>query len=148
MRPPRTRPSTSQPAQVRMARPIEDSDPLVKLRPACEPGAHSLRTAPASRVGPLLLPCRPNIGAATRTQMRPGEGSRTARRRAWLVVLGLAVLLAAPARAGLAPGDVLGAENWQEARGILPEEFLDAYRRGVVWHRHDASEVLRPDTWP
>src|SRR2546428_4144357 len=113
-----------------MARPVEGSGPLVKVRPGCEPGAHSLRTAPASRVGPLLLPCRPNIGAATRTQMRPGEGSRAARRRAWLVVLGLAVLLAAPARAGLAPGDVLGAENWQEARGLLPEEFLDAYRRG------------------
>src|SRR5436190_23523738 len=88
--------------------------PYRRLRPACQaleparqPVAHSLGTAPASRVGPLLLPCRPNVGA-TRTQMRPGEGSRAARRRAWLVVLGLAVLLAAPARAGLAPGDVLG----------------------------------------
>src|SRR5438552_4058077 len=131
-----------------MARPIEDSDPLVKLRPACEPGAHSLRTAPASRVGPLLLPCRPNIGAATRAQMRPGEGSRAARRRAWLVVLGLAVLLAAPARAGLAPGDVLGAENWQEARGLLPEEFLDAYRRGDFRHAIGEWKLVHLDEDP
>src|SRR5438093_344197 len=131
-----------------MARPIEDSDPLVKLRPACEPGAHSLRTAPASRVGPLLLPCRPNIGAATRTQMRPGEGSRAARRRAWLVVLGLAVLLAAPARARLAPGDVLGAENWQEARGLLPEEFLDAYRRGDFRHAIGEWKLVHLDEDP
>ena len=80
--------------------------------------------------------------------MRSGEGSRTARPRAWLVVLGLAVLLAAPARAGLAPGDVLGAENWQEARGLLPEEFLDAYRRGDFRHAIGEWKLVHLDEDP
>ncbi len=55
----------------------------------------------------------------------------------WLRVvaclLGL-VSLAVPVRATLEPGDVLGPDNWEEARELLPEEFLAAYRRGDFRH--------------
>jgi hypothetical protein len=51
---------------------------------------------------------------------------------AWVAT---ALLLAAAARAELKPGDVLGPDNWQEARGLLPEEFLASYRRGDFRHR-------------
>jgi hypothetical protein len=47
---------------------------------------------------------------------------------AWL----LAALL--PCRAELTAGDTLGAENWESARGLLPDEFLDAYKRGDLRH--------------
>ena len=52
---------------------------------------------------------------------------------AWLFIVGWA-LLVTPARAGLAPGGVLGSENWEEAKNLLPEEFLEAYRRGDFRH--------------
>src|SRR2546428_512242 len=78
-----------------------------------------------------FLSCARNIGAGKSHQMnRRTHGLRAARGRAWVPAAALAVLLAAPGRAELAPGAVLGAENWQEAKGLLPEEFLDAYRRG------------------
>lgn len=48
---------------------------------------------------------------------------------------GVLLLIATAAAAELAPGDVLGPENWQEAQGLLPEEFLDSYRRGDFRHR-------------
>jgi hypothetical protein len=48
----------------------------------------------------------------------------------------VAVLAAAPAtHAGLAAGDTLGPDNWEEARGLLPEEFLAAYQRGDFRHK-------------
>src|SRR3989449_265769 len=34
----------------------------------------------------------------------------------------------------LRPGTVLGSENWEAAKGLLPEEFLEAYRRGDLRH--------------
>ena len=37
--------------------------------------------------------------------------------------------------AELAPGQFLGADNWQQAEGLLPAEFLEAYRRGDFRHR-------------
>lgn len=52
---------------------------------------------------------------------------------AWCVVAG-ALLLGRVAVAELAPGGTLSAENWQEAKGLLPEEFLEAYRRGDFRH--------------
>ncbi len=73
---------------------------------------------------------------------------RAAAGQVWLLVVGLAVLLAAPARAALAPGDVLGAENWQEARGLLPEEFLGAYRRGDFRHTIGAWTPVHLDEDP
>ena len=59
------------------------------------------------------------------------------RRRPWLAIVaaGVIVLLAAvPAPAELAAGTVLGAENWEEAKGLLPDEFLEAYRKGDLRH--------------
>jgi hypothetical protein len=52
-----------------------------------------------------------------------------------------AVLLAAlaPCRAELKPGDTVGSENWEAARGLLPDEFLDAYKRGDL--RHEVSDA-------
>jgi len=29
---------------------------------------------------------------------------------------------------------VLGRENWEEAKGLLPDEFLEAYHRGDFRH--------------
>lgn len=59
--------------------------------------------------------------------------------------LALLFLLAgrAPLRADLAPGDFLGPENWQEARGLLPEEFLECYRRGDFRHQVKEWNVTR-----
>lgn len=58
------------------------------------------------------------------------------------------VALAAAAGADLAPaalppGAVLGPDNWEAARGLLPEEFLQAYRRGDFRHRVVAADVDR-----
>ena len=38
---------------------------------------------------------------------------------------GFILLIATGAVAELKPGDVLGPDNWQEAKGLLPDEFLD-----------------------
>jgi hypothetical protein len=48
---------------------------------------------------------------------------------ALLVVLGVH-----PSDAELRPGDVLGPDNWEEARGLLPDEFLACYKRGDFRH--------------
>ena len=37
--------------------------------------------------------------------------------------------------APLAPGTELGPENWEDARSLLPDEFLEAYHRGDFRHR-------------
>jgi len=45
------------------------------------------------------------------------------------------VLLASPGSgAELAAGVVLGPENWEDAKRLLPDEFLEAYRRGDLRH--------------
>lgn len=49
----------------------------------------------------------------------------------------------ATAAAGLEPGDVLGPENWQEAQGLLPEEFLDSYKRGDFRHSVGSFAIER-----
>lgn len=51
------------------------------------------------------------------------------------VLCGVLLLLATSAAAELKPGDTLGPDNWQEARGLLPDEFLECYRRGDFRHR-------------
>jgi hypothetical protein len=59
------------------------------------------------------------------------------RRRTPAAVVCAAVLLfvtADPARGELRPGDTLGSENWEQAKGLLPEEFLASYRRGDFRH--------------
>ena len=58
-------------------------------------------------------------------------------------IVALALLLAAAARAELKPGDTLGADNWEEARGLLPEEFLETYKRGDYHHRIAALDIER-----
>lgn len=66
-----------------------------------------------------------------------------------VVVLLVAVLgtgaVAAPsvARASLAPGDQLGPETWEQARDLLPQEFLESYRRGDFRHRIGEFHVDR-----
>jgi hypothetical protein len=46
----------------------------------------------------------------------------------------LLVLIARAASAQLKAGDILGPDNWEQARGLLPDEFLDSYRRGDFRH--------------
>ena len=58
-------------------------------------------------------------------------------------IVALALLLAAAARAELKPGDTLGADNWEEARGLLPDEFLETYKRGDYHHRIAALDIER-----
>jgi hypothetical protein len=43
--------------------------------------------------------------------------------------------LTVPAAAELKPNDTLGSDNWEQARGLLPEEFLESYKRGDFRHR-------------
>jgi hypothetical protein len=62
--------------------------------------------------------------------------TRTRRFARWSAIVVLA--LATSARADLAPGGTLGAENWEAARGLLPDEFLETYRRGD--YRHPIGE--------
>jgi len=38
---------------------------------------------------------------------------------------------------------VLGPENWEQARGLLPDEFLESYRRGDFRHEVAGFEVER-----
>ncbi len=56
----------------------------------------------------------------------------------------LVCLLCTPAARGVEPGVVLGTESWQQARGLLPAEFLEAYRRGDLRHEvrdFDVEEI-------
>lgn len=55
--------------------------------------------------------------------------------RLFVVLSSLMLVCALPAHAEINGGTVLGAENWQEAEGLLPAEFLDLYRRGDFQHR-------------
>lgn len=63
-----------------------------------------------------------------------GRVAALAASAALVVWLG-ALLFQAVAYAGVAPGEFLGTHNWQQAEGLLPAEFLDAYRRGDFRHR-------------
>jgi hypothetical protein len=54
-------------------------------------------------------------------------------RLAFVTALLLAIA-APPAHAELKAGDVLGPDNWEQARGLLPDEFLESYRRGDFRH--------------
>jgi hypothetical protein len=47
----------------------------------------------------------------------------------------LILLIVTSAAAELKPGDVLGPDNWEQAKGLLPDEFLESYRRGDFRHR-------------
>lgn len=49
-----------------------------------------------------------------------------------LLALVISLWLAGPSHAAgaLQDGDILGASNWQDAEGLLPEEILEHYRRG------------------
>jgi hypothetical protein len=61
-------------------------------------------------------------------------------------LLGVALLLvvvAPPAGAELKAGDVLGPDNWQDARGLLPDEFLACYKRGDFRHAVAQYDVER-----
>ena len=51
-----------------------------------------------------------------------------------LVVLAFLVRGALANVDSLAPGTDLGAENGEEARGLLPDEFLEAHHRGDFRH--------------
>ncbi len=53
----------------------------------------------------------------------------------WCLPILWFLIAAMPAAAELKPGDELGPENWEEARGLLPDEFLESYRRGDFRHR-------------
>lgn len=55
------------------------------------------------------------------------------RARNWFLLVGAAFavgLAAPPSPAAVHPGVVLSEDNWQEARGLLPEEILRHYERG------------------
>jgi hypothetical protein len=52
-------------------------------------------------------------------------------------------LLASPASPQLHDGATLGPDNWQQARGLLPDEFLEAYRRGDFRHEVKDWALLR-----
>lgn len=45
--------------------------------------------------------------------------------------------------AELKPGDVVGPDNWEEARGLLPDEFLQNYKRGDFRHTVAAFDIER-----
>src|SRR5713226_9642084 len=49
-------------------------------------------------------------------------------------VVGWVLSLAPSAPAELKPGDVLEQQNAEQAKGLLPPEFYDAYRRGDFRH--------------
>src|SRR5262245_22385675 len=77
-------------------------------------------------------------GRAERRHVLPAMDPTRPLRRSFPSIAAAAVMLVlfAPAGAGaeLAPGAVLGPENWEDAKGLLPDEFLEAYRRGDLRH--------------
>jgi hypothetical protein len=59
-------------------------------------------------------------------------------------VCGAAVFLSAgPVCGELVPGAFLGQENWREAQGLLPEEFLALYRNGDFRHQVGDFDIER-----
>src|SRR5436309_74410 len=76
-------------------------------------------------------------GVQPRPPVRGGKSGSAVRLAclAWLAVTLAGLAYAPPAFAELAPGSELSTENWQEAKGLLPDEFLECYRRGDFRHR-------------
>jgi len=62
-------------------------------------------------------------------------------------LIGVAAILllvgARPVPAQLKAGDQLGPENWKAARGLMPDEFLECYKRGDFRHEIGEFEVER-----
>lgn len=56
-------------------------------------------------------------------------------RRLTTALLVLALSRSGGLAADAPAGDWLGPETWEHARGLMPEEFLDSYRRGDYRHR-------------
>lgn len=52
------------------------------------------------------------------------------------------ILLSSPAKAQLKPGDTLGKENWQAAKGLMPESILHRFEDGG----YRAKVIASPDT--
>jgi hypothetical protein len=60
-------------------------------------------------------------------------------------LIALLVLVLAPARptvATLADGQVLGSSNWEEAKGLLPDEILEHYKRDE--YRNTIMDLKKP----
>jgi len=55
----------------------------------------------------------------------------------------LLAFAAGRAVAQLKVGDVLGPDNWEQARGLLPDEFLESYKRGDFRHQIAEFEVAQ-----
>jgi hypothetical protein len=60
----------------------------------------------------------------------------------------LLALAASGVSAELLPGGVLGKENWEAARNLLPDEFLESYRRGDFRHEIGRWTTERLDADP
>jgi hypothetical protein len=52
-----------------------------------------------------------------------------------VLVLGAGLIAATRAPTGLGEGATLGSDNWDAARGLLPDEILEHYRRGEYANR-------------
>ncbi len=59
-----------------------------------------------------------------------------------LTFIFLGILLSSPAKAQLKPGDTLGKENWQAAKGLMPESILRRFEDGS----YQAKIVALPST--
>ena len=95
----------------------------------------------------MARPCldrnRTHASSISSGESRRRCGSPSAMRLPAVAAAALLVLAAPAAVAELKPGDVLGPENWEEARGLLPDEFLDSYKRGDFRHEVAAFDVER-----
>lgn len=60
-----------------------------------------------------------------------------------LLVVALACCAVGVPLAALEPGDFLDSSNWAEAEGLLPDEFLQAYRKGDFRHQVRSYEITR-----
>src|SRR5439155_26142823 len=71
---------------------------------------------------------RPHEKNAERQSGAPATGRDPCRALLTAALVALPLLLAVrPVGAELRPGTVLGPDNWQEAKGFLPDEYLEAY---------------------
>src|SRR5262249_36472037 len=69
-----------------------------------------------------------------RPPLVPVSSMRVSRSRLGRAAVLLIALTVPALGADLKGGDVLGPDNWQAARGLLPDEFLDSYNRGDFRH--------------
>src|SRR5947208_6435553 len=87
---------------------------------------------------------RPHEKNAERKSGAPATGRDPCRALLTAALVALPLLLAVrPVGAELRPGTVLGPDNWEEAKGLLPDEFLEAYRRGDLRHEIRNWDPLR-----